>query len=139
MTLAYKLNFLAVKPLLWFIIVASDSSGSAPCMSKILYDRLTKQFSVGNATARQTVSIGYFMDQLSPPYRIGAIRMALEDGQAKGLLPGFNFRCVKFVNIRVMNLSYSIHVFDDPKFVKVGYIIHSVISTHTGCRNEHAC
>ena len=47
---------------------------------------------VGNANASDTISVGYMMDQLSAPYRIGAIKMAIEDGQAKGLLTGFNFR-----------------------------------------------
>jgi hypothetical protein len=47
---------------------------------------------VGNANASGTISVGYLMDQLSAPYRIGAIQMAIEDGQANGFLTGFNFR-----------------------------------------------
>jgi hypothetical protein len=36
----------------------------------------------GNASGRGTIAIGYLMDQLSAPYRIGAIQLAIEDGQA---------------------------------------------------------
>lgn len=52
---------------------------------------------IGNSSGRGTIVMGYLMDQLSAPYRIGAIQMAIEDGQANGLLQGFNFR---YLNIR---------------------------------------
>jgi hypothetical protein len=55
--------------------------------------RATKTVMVGDTGVNGTIVIGYLMDQLKPPYRIGAIGMALHDGQARGLLPGFNFRC----------------------------------------------
>jgi hypothetical protein len=38
------------------------------------------------------IRIGYMMDQLEPPYRAGAITMALRQAQADGLLSGYNFR-----------------------------------------------
>jgi hypothetical protein len=47
---------------------------------------------IGNANASKTIVIGYLMDQLAPPYRIGAIQIAIEEGQAYGLLPEYNFR-----------------------------------------------
>jgi hypothetical protein len=47
---------------------------------------------IGNSSATNTISIGYIMDQLTPPYRIGAMQLAIQDGQAKGLLRNFNFR-----------------------------------------------
>lgn len=47
---------------------------------------------IGNSNAKETIVIGYMMDQLAPPYRIGAISMAIQDGQTNGLLRGYNFR-----------------------------------------------
>jgi len=49
---------------------------------------------IGNDSSNGTITIGYLMDQLIPPYRIGAIQLAIADGQANGLLPGYNFRFV---------------------------------------------
>jgi hypothetical protein len=49
---------------------------------------------IGNASGKGTIVIGYLMDQLSAPYRIGAIQLAIEDGQANGLLQGFGFKYV---------------------------------------------
>jgi hypothetical protein len=53
---------------------------------------------IGNANASKTIVIGYLTDQLAPPYRIGALQMAIEDGQANGLLPDYNFRCATIVS-----------------------------------------
>jgi len=49
---------------------------------------------IGNSSAKGTIAIGYMMDQLTAPYRIGAILLALENGQANGLLRDYNFRYV---------------------------------------------
>ena len=49
---------------------------------------------IGNSSATRTISIGYIMDQLMPPYRIGAIKVGIEDGQRNGLLQNYNFRFV---------------------------------------------
>jgi len=51
-----------------------------------------KQVFIGNSNSTDTIVIGYVMDQLAPPYRIGAIQLALQNGQSNGLLPGYNFR-----------------------------------------------
>jgi hypothetical protein len=48
-------------------------------------------FVVGGSGINGTIVMGYLMDQFVPPYRIGAIGLAVADGQAKGLLPGYNF------------------------------------------------
>ena len=53
---------------------------------------------IGNSSANATVVIGYLMDQLGPPYRLGALSMAIQDGQSRGLLTAYNFRYVKFDN-----------------------------------------
>jgi hypothetical protein len=47
---------------------------------------------IGDSNANGTIVVGYLMDQLRPPYRIGALSMAIRDWQASGLLPGYNFR-----------------------------------------------
>lgn len=49
---------------------------------------------VGNSSVNGTIVVGYLMDQLGPPYRIGAISMAIDSAKARGLLPGYNFRYV---------------------------------------------
>ena len=54
---------------------------------------------IGNSSANGTIFLGYMMDQLKAPYRIGAIRLALENGQANGLLLGFNFRYVCHITV----------------------------------------
>jgi hypothetical protein len=54
--------------------------------------RATKTVVIGESGVNGTIVIGYLMDQLKPPYRTGAISMAIHDGQARGLLPGYNFR-----------------------------------------------
>ena len=59
---------------------------------------LTQVF-IGNISSNMTIAIGYVMDQLVPPYRIGAIQLALQDGQSSGLLPGYRFR-LSLRNIR---------------------------------------
>ena len=46
-----------------------------------------------SASVNVTIVVGYLMDQLKPPYRVGAISMAINDGRASGLLPGYQFRC----------------------------------------------
>lgn len=56
------------------------------------FDNGNETIVIGNSSANGTIVMGYLMDQLKPPYRIGAISMAIHDGQARGLLPGFNFR-----------------------------------------------
>ena len=67
-------------------------------------------FVIGNSTAKGTIRIGYLMDldQMSAtnsPYRIGAISMAIADGQANGLLRGYNFRFV--ITIGLIVISYN--------------------------------
>jgi hypothetical protein len=47
---------------------------------------------VGDPNATKTIVIGYLMDQINPPYRIGAIAMAIADAQANGLVLGYNFK-----------------------------------------------
>jgi hypothetical protein len=47
---------------------------------------------IGSSIAVGTISIGYLMDQTTPPYRIGAISLGVEDGQRNGLLRNYNFR-----------------------------------------------
>jgi hypothetical protein len=54
---------------------------------------------IGNSSATRTISIGYIMDQLGPPYRIGAIQLAIQNGQAMGLLQDFNFRFTSFAHL----------------------------------------
>lgn len=51
----------------------------------------TQTVVIGDPNAKKTVVIAYLMDQLEPPYRIGAISKAINEGQANGLLQGFNF------------------------------------------------
>jgi hypothetical protein len=47
----------------------------------------------GNRTAvNGTIRIGYSFSELTPPYRVAAISLAIEQAQADGLLPGYNFR-----------------------------------------------
>lgn len=54
----------------------------------------TDTFVVGGSGVNGTIVMGYLMDQIGPPYRIGAIGMAIARGQEEGLLPGYNFRYV---------------------------------------------
>lgn len=44
-------------------------------------------------TGSKTLRIGYFLQESQPPYRIGAIKMAIDQAQADGLLPDYNYRC----------------------------------------------
>lgn len=43
-------------------------------------------------TRNKTIKIGYFLQESQPPYRIGAIKMAVDQAQADGLLPDYNYR-----------------------------------------------
>lgn len=38
------------------------------------------------------IKIGYFLQQSQPPYRIGAIKLAIDLAKANGLFPDHNFR-----------------------------------------------
>jgi hypothetical protein len=51
----------------------------------------TQTVVIGDPNASRTIVMGYLMDQLVAPYRIGAISKAINEGQANGLLQGFNF------------------------------------------------
>jgi len=44
---------------------------------------------IENAT---DIRIGYFMQESQPPYRIGAIQLAIDRARADGLLPGYSIR-----------------------------------------------
>jgi len=70
------------------IRLASCSNPSSPSN----YKTSPTEVVFGNASANGSIVIGYMMDQLTAPYRVGAIQMALERGQASGLLRGYNFR-----------------------------------------------
>jgi hypothetical protein len=61
---------------------------------------------IGKSNANGTIVVGYLMDQLGPPYRIGALSMAIQDWQASGLLPGYKFRYV-FANMNLPNTQLS--------------------------------
>jgi hypothetical protein len=40
----------------------------------------------------KTIRIGYFLQDTAPPYRVGAINLAIRQAQDDGLMPGYNFR-----------------------------------------------
>jgi hypothetical protein len=46
----------------------------------------------GSSAANGTIVIAYLMEQLSPPYDIGAISMAVKAMQASGYLADYNVR-----------------------------------------------
>jgi hypothetical protein len=48
-------------------------------------------------TGKKTLRIGYFLQESQPPYRIGAIKMAIDKAQADGWLPDYNIRCESLV------------------------------------------
>ena len=51
---------------------------------------------IGYPDANNTIVIGYMMDQVGPPYRLGALSMSIENNLAGGLLTNYNFRlCYK--------------------------------------------
>jgi hypothetical protein len=94
MSLALRLLFLLLQILngqcdcdISYTTVATSNNTASPGASKY-----TDAIIIGNPNATKTIEIGYLMDQLTPPYRIGAMSIAVKDGQAKGLLKGYNFR-----------------------------------------------
>jgi hypothetical protein len=46
-----------------------------------------------DGTGSKTLRIGYFLQESQPPYRIGAIKMAIDKAQADGWLSDYNYRC----------------------------------------------
>jgi hypothetical protein len=40
----------------------------------------------------KTIKLGYFLRESQPPYRIGAIQMAIDKARAEGLLAGYDIR-----------------------------------------------
>jgi hypothetical protein len=47
---------------------------------------------VAYGTGNKTLRIGYFLQESQPPYRIGAIKLAIDKAQADGWLPDYNYR-----------------------------------------------
>jgi hypothetical protein len=43
-------------------------------------------------TDNKTIRIGYFVQESNPPYRIGAIQLAIDRARQEGLLDGYNIR-----------------------------------------------
>jgi hypothetical protein len=76
----------------------AGSSGGRTCDGSEVDDckngrnELCETVVLGNGTNNKTIVMGYLMDQVGPPYRIGAISMAIQNGQKRGLLPGYSFR-----------------------------------------------
>ena len=53
-----------------------------------------RAFAIQGNNNNRTIRIGYFLQTSSPPYRIGAINLAIDRAKSDGLLSGFNFRYV---------------------------------------------
>jgi len=69
--------------------------GARPGGIDVVADSASEEIVViGSPDANGTIVVGYLMDQVDPPYRIGALSMSIENGIANGLLDKFNFRCV---------------------------------------------
>jgi len=43
-----------------------------------------------NSSTAAIIRIGYFIQESQPPYRIGAIELAVDRARQDGLLPGFS-------------------------------------------------
>jgi hypothetical protein len=69
--------------------------------------------SLATDVAIGTIKIGYLLSESKPPYRAGAINLAIEQAQSDGLLQGFNIRYVSSFSSNVpgieeKNGSYSL-------------------------------
>lgn len=65
---------------------------AAILMSLIQSARAADNASLSDDVQNGTIKIGYLLAESSPPYRAGAINLAIEQAKSDGLLPGFNFR-----------------------------------------------
>lgn len=70
------------------------SSNYDPCAATfLLFVAVAAGSAAGAAEANsKTLRFGYFLQESQPPYRIGAIKLAIDKAQADGWLPDYKIR-----------------------------------------------